>query len=322
VKTKWRKLAVIVAALTSATAAQAAFTPIAARGGGDGSERCLTGLRCSGGAYDRALSITRSFEMDLGLAAGTLQRVDDALDGTWSVLGAGAAVLPIARYAADVSRLGVTLPGGGVSFVGGVIADDRVLVRNRVAWLPLGLSPRSQFSFVLDNLSSRLRLASDTELSGFANSGFTQDWMVTWRVPGEDLYLVAWEDRANIGANGLPNDFDYNDYAFAVRGVEPLWPTDPSTVPLPPALGMLGSGLAALGGLALYRRARRRSLSGAKPSSPERSRAAAPGSGTATTSVKTFKDAVSSPPASEKPSARPSVVHVPAGPAIGPAASV
>jgi hypothetical protein len=259
-----KKLAALLAALSTSAAVQAALTPINARGAGNGAERCLTGVLCAGGADDRALSITRSFEIDLGLAAGTLQRVDDSADRRWSVLGGGGSVLPIARYAADDSRLGVTT-GAGVSPLTDVLANGRVLVDDPQAfvgtrhfadyatrpfpWMPLGLSAGAQFAFVLDDLTSRVPLVSDTSIAGFGNSSLAQDWMVTWRVPGRDLYLVAWEDRATMGANGLPNDYDYNDYVFAVQGVQPVTigpQGDPPPVPLPAPLPLMAAGLGLL----------------------------------------------------------------------------
>jgi hypothetical protein len=83
--------------------------------------------------------------------------------------------------------------------------------------------------------------------------------MVTWRVPGQNMYLIAWEDRRNIGANGMPNDYDYNDYVAVVRGVTTLGMTgqgDPVPTPLPAGAGLMLAGLGLLGGAARRRSAR------------------------------------------------------------------
>src|SRR5262245_20504377 len=88
-----------------ATCAQATYTPVNANGNGDGAERCLTGLTCGAGAYSGALSIVAAFERDLGLAPGSLRRIDDAADRRWIALSADAAIRPFARYAGDRSVL-------------------------------------------------------------------------------------------------------------------------------------------------------------------------------------------------------------------------
>jgi hypothetical protein len=245
--------------------ANAALTPINPNGNGDGAERCLTGATCPAGGYAGVVSILRAFEIDQGLAPGSLQRVDDSLDKRWVTLGPQAALRPLARYANDSSLLGVGVSSGaGVITLTTSLSDTHVWVdhpgrfsgakssdfaRNTFPWygIPGSSAP---FAFILDNLSSSLYLSSDPSMPGFANSGYTQDWMVTWRVPGQNLYVVAWEDRVSIGANGLPNDYDYNDYVFVVRDAEPL-----AVVPLPAAAGSLMLGVALLGAGVRRRRA-------------------------------------------------------------------
>jgi hypothetical protein len=76
------------------------------------------------------------------------------------------------------------------------------IVLNPHAWTTIPSGIDDPFAFVLRNLSSSLNLASDTSLSRYSNSGYAQDWMVTWRVPGQNVFLVAWEDRISIGGNG------------------------------------------------------------------------------------------------------------------------
>jgi hypothetical protein len=250
-------------------AAQAALTTVNVSGGGNGAERCLAGASCAQGAYAGSVSIVRAFEIDLGLAAGSLQRVSDARDKEWITVSSDAALRPVARYAGDDSRLAVRDGAGGITTLSPVLANFDVWVdhpslfpadprhgdfsRNPFSWSSIPGTPGTLFSFVLNNLSSSLRLSSNTGLAGFSNSGYTQDWMVTYRVPGQNLYLVAWEDRRNIGANGLPNDYDYNDYVFAVRGVSTLdmqGQGDPAPTPLPPAAALLLVGLGFLGAAA------------------------------------------------------------------------
>src|SRR5262249_36967835 len=105
--------------------AHAALTPVNASGNSNGAERCMAGVTCPGGAYAGAVSIVRAFEIDNGLAAGSLQRVDDALDQRWMTLGAQAAIRPLARYAADDSQLGVW-SGAGVATLTPALQNTRV----------------------------------------------------------------------------------------------------------------------------------------------------------------------------------------------------
>jgi hypothetical protein len=257
-----------------AGASSAAYTPVNPLGAGNGAERCLAGITCpAAGAYAGAVSIAHAFEIDLRLPAGSLERVDDSLDRLWWTLSEGAALRPLARYARDRSELGVSA-GGGITMLAPSIRNMRVWLdspellagtprsgdfkKNEFPWYGIPVAPGTPFAFVLRNLSSSLLLSSDPSLPGFSNSGYAQDWMVTWRVPGQDLYLLAWKDRINIGAHGRPNDYDYNDYVFAVQGASP--------VPLPAALALFALGLAALGA-AGARRAR--SPAGARAAASE-----------------------------------------------------
>jgi hypothetical protein len=257
-----------LAAALAAFAGQAwgALTPVNAHGNGDGAERCLAGITCTAGAYAGANSLVRSLEIDLGLAAGTLQRVDDALDKQWTKVAQDAAVRPFARYAADDSALGLSsLAGGGFSPLTSSLINMRVWVgdpanfagtpksgdfrQSGVAWASLPGDVGSLFAFVLRNISSHEYLSSDTSLAGFTNSGYAQDWLVTYRVPGMDLFFLAWEDRVTL-RNGKPNDYDYNDYVFVVRGAAPklLVQDVPLPTPLPAALASFALGLGLLAG--------------------------------------------------------------------------
>jgi hypothetical protein len=266
----------LLAAAAAACACEAwgALTPVNAHGNGNGAERCLAGSACTAGDYAGATSLVRSLEIDLGLAAGTLQRVDDSLDMQWAKVAEDAAARPFARYAADDSTLGLSpAAGGAFSVLASSLANTRVWVddpadfagtpksgdfrQNAFSWAGLPGDVGSIFAFVLRNLSSHEDLSSDTSLPGFDNSGYAQDWLVTYRVPGMDLFLLAWEDRSTI-RHGKPNDYDYNDYVFVVRGAAPklLVQNLPVPTPLPAPLASLALGVGLLA-VAVRRRAGR-----------------------------------------------------------------
>lgn len=254
------KHAVLAALLAHAGLAWAAFTPVNEHGGGNGGERCLAGASCTQGTYAGAVSILRAFEIDLGLAAGSLQRIDDRADTRWVVRSADAALRPLARYAADDAVLGVS-PSAALT---GPLANASVWLdapgalsgsvnggdfESSSSWSAIPLAAGRRFAFVLHNLSTSHFFRSN-------NGRGAPDFMVTWRVPGENLYLIAWEDRRKLDAAGRPNDYDYNDYVFLVRGAAPATLSHaetPAATPLPGALGLLAAGLGALGA-ALRRR--------------------------------------------------------------------
>lgn len=269
-----RRTLLSVLLLALAAPAGAALTPVNPHGNGDGAERCLAGAVCGAGAYGGASSILRAYEIDLGLAAGTLQRVDDAFDTSWVKTAADAALRPLARYADDNSLLGVGVSAGtGHTVLTASLTDNRVWLddpaalagtpkakdfkQNTFSWIGVPGDLGALFAFVLHNVTSSLYLSSDTSLPGFSNSGYAQDWMVTYRVPGQDLFVLAWEDRTSI-RNGLPNDYDYNDYAFVLRGAAPAALAQlPVPTPLPGALASFGLGLGLLAGALRRRRATR-----------------------------------------------------------------
>lgn len=248
------KPAVFAALIAHAGLAPAAFTTVNEHGGGGGSERCLAGATCTAGAYAGATSILRAFETDLGLGAGTLRRIDDRADRRWVALSADAAVRPFARYAADDALLGVS-PSAALT---GPLADASVWLdapgalsgtvnggdfQSGLPWTAIPLAAGRRFAFVLHNLSTSHFFRSN-------NGRGAPDFMVTWRVPGQNLYLIAWEDRRRS------SDYDYNDHVFLVRGAAPAYLSHaetPTATPLPGALGLLAAGLGALGA-ALRRR--------------------------------------------------------------------
>lgn len=261
---------------------QAAFTPVNATGAGSGNERCLAGAYCpASGTYGSALSILRAYEVDRGLAAGSLQRVDDALDTQWISLG-GAQAQAIARYSSATAVLGIGLVSspGSYAAVTGALANARVQVQNPAAfagtprsqdfagfasgWADITVAANRAFVFVLGQIGSSVRLGSDSGVSGYTNSGRPQDYMVTYRVAGSDRYLVAWEDNYRRTGGGAPGDYDYNDYVVELNNVRPFanqpgggfGTMDLTPVPLPAGFALLASGLALFGATARRRRLR------------------------------------------------------------------
>lgn len=241
-----------VAALAFGPAAHAAMT-LVNQGGGSGSERCLIGTTCIGGAYDGEVSIMNAIQMDLGPGA-SLVRVDDAADRIWEAMGTGGVVLTRARYAAHTLTLGFD-NGSGYQPLLSNIGNGQVLVSNPGmftgahagdfatlpgGWTSIPVSPGALFAFVLSDASSGLKWTSNNGGVGpgpaiYANTANGNDHMVSFKVASDPNphYFIAWEDLS------FPSDQDYNDIVLEVRLVAP--------VPLPAGFPLLLSGLAGLG---------------------------------------------------------------------------
>lgn len=253
--------AALAALLAAASAPALALTAVNPLGAGNGNERCLEGGDCPpGGSYAGLPSIQSLLTADRAVVdpGFTLSRVDDANDALWRATGATIEVRAIARYAGDSAGLGIGDGGGSfTSILASPIGNKKIGYLNTAVpkvGEPFVLgsfvsiaAPSAPFAWVLDNLSQGYRLASDTTLTGYANSGLAADWMVTFKSSHGDSWFIAFEDRAGpLDASG-PFDYDFNDYVFEVRGVAP--------VPEPSTWAMIGAGL-----LLLAAAVRRRAL--------------------------------------------------------------
>jgi hypothetical protein len=256
--------AVVTSLLLLPLTGQSAVTFINSQGAG-GSERCLVGPTCSGGAYNGAISIVAAIEKDLGLTAGTITRVDDSLDTIWqNTVSNGGQVLARARYAGDTNYLGYD-SGAGYQFLANSANNFKVMVDNTALfntdpkktdfmdygtpnWVTIPTAVSQPFSFILFDQSQNKKYTSNNSGAGIGSSGYANtagselglDHMVTFKI-ANDHYLIAWEDRPINGS-----DKDFNDYVAEVRFVQ--------TVPVPAAAWLMGSGLIALSAVARRRK--------------------------------------------------------------------
>jgi hypothetical protein len=236
----------------------AAFTAVNPVGYNNGSERCLVGPSCSGGTYNNAISIIRAIEMDLGLSAGTITRVDDDFDRIWEATSlSGGQVLARARYAGDTNYLGYDT-GSGYNYLINSGPNNKVLVDNTVlftgsvhasdfvdygapSWVNIPTALGQDFAFILNDSTIGKKWTSNNSGSGAGASGYDNsgglDQMVTFKI-ADNHYLIAWEDRPYNSS-----DTDFNDFVAEVKFVQ--------AVPVPAALWLFGS---AIGMLRLWRR--------------------------------------------------------------------
>jgi hypothetical protein len=258
-----------LAGVQPASAASTAVNPV---GGPNstGNERCFigTGGVCGAvGAFSGASSIQTILESDPNV--GTLTRIDDGLDQLWNLSSGTGLVLARARYAGFDDVFGYVPGAVGGSFttlLPAISPNNSTFVNAGNPNIGGDITALPSYTFTAFTTANPFRFAIQTPggtvfTSQDSDNAYGYDHMVTLEASnvGDTVsdgvnsyvvtsrYIVGFEDLPGSLAAGVPGDYDYNDYVFELVNVKP--------VPVPAAIPLFLSGLAALGLIARRRKA-------------------------------------------------------------------